>query len=723
MSAGGQSTSLKQFPPHPLPPSHSQAPVIITAGRPIVILPNDYIHSSRDFPPGADLSAAFSLQPRSLLGHFHDPTPAPIITPVDDDYTAATTTPAPVVTRIDDDSHHIFPAGQFGGVKAIEFTDNKQCIVPGQSEADPHNKEESVLNTAQDTICDNASKPQQLSAVQRNPSVTEFGVNKLDPVPNNDESANSTTEMPSQNPSSNSPLSLVAESGNKAQSLEQLQLPVQKSSSVRVSPLIMSCYEESKEQLVLDDSDSELEMPECSKSAPCTPQQSAEQSTPESGVEDEVRDSSIGTAPPSEEILDVDGPPPKRAKIAEISTTDSDAHANSDYHCTPSSSSENREDDPQNIVKDSSTVVAESRENLGLAFPYEASPLFADCVTVEAAEPTKASSTLAATFSDHSLKLEYPHEPVGVQVSDGKDTIDQMLPMESAREHAMVPNLIRCADDNQSDDDRDEPNEGGSGSALLKAAVGLHSSHLESLEGVQDDKLVPGQTVVEVEQKMETTVQVPELHRVVPSPCDPLNSADTVISAKPQSDVCFPSLAVPSIGEPARLSAGHQIVPEEFASNTTPSSSQSLYSDHDFHDKCKRSLPLQGEGIVDDELNRSRSLAMSIDSIEKRWNIAASLPRSDDQALPDLGSPSLLIQSQYRDGGSPAGVSDGCGLDEQRGSCGQNVGPFGFQLGKHTPSRQSKLQHCLTMLRVSNRCLFNKDTVFRFYFHLNFYFL
>ena len=691
---GGQSTSLKQFPLQPLPPSHSQAPVIITAGRPIVILPNDYIHSHRDYPPGASLS----------LGHFRDPTPAPIITPVDNDY-ATTTASAPIIIPVDDSSvKNTVPARQFGGVKAIEFTDDKRCIVPGQPEADPHDKEESTFSTGKHTSqlisCGNNSNSQELNTVPNNPTATEFDVTslrKVDPIPNNDESANSTAEMSSQNPSSNGPLSLGVESGNEVQNLEQLQLPVKKPSSVRVSPLIMSCYEENKEQLILDDSDSELEMPECSKSASCTPQQSAEKSTSESGIEDHIHDSNINMPPPKEETLEADAPPPKRAKLMEMSTANSlDALADSEDH-----SDEKQDDDPQN------PIVAEPRDNFEQAVPPKV-PRFADNEPLEAAEPTETSST---TVPDHSLKLECPHEPLDAHVSDGKDTIDQMLPMESAREHAMVPNLVRCANDNQLDDNRDEPDDDGSGSTHLKAYVDaqdLHPSCLGSLERTltgADDNLVPGQTIVE--QKMETGIQVPELHKAMPSPCYPLKSAesaDTVISAKPGADVCTPSLVVPPTMEPVRLPTEHQIVPEEFAGNTTPSSSQSLYTEHDFHEKCKLSLQFQEESSIDDELSVPRVLSMSLDSIEKRLNIAPTLSHSDDQALPDIDSPSQLTQPHYNDDSCPVGGSGTCRLDKQIGvpmTSGQNLGPFGFQLGKHIPCHQSK------MLRVFNTCRYS----------------
>ena len=621
---------------------------------------------------------------------------------------------------------YTLPAGQFGGVKAIEFTDNKQCIaiVPGQPEADLHNKEESTLSAgkhaSQDISCENVSKP--LNPAQKIPSIIEFGATslpKLDPMPNNDESANSTTNMPPQNPSANDPLSLEVESVNKAPNLEQLQLPVQKSSSMRVSPLIMSCYEESKEQLVLDDSDSELEMPECSKSASCTPQQNAEQTNVSKNGIDQIGDSSINTLQPKEETLDADGPPPKRVKMADTPTTDSDTPGISDYHHSPTDSSENQDDAPHKpIVEDSSTVVADPREKFGQTVPNE-SPLFADCEPLEATEPTKISSTLAATLPDHSLKLDCPHAPADVQVSDGKDTVDQMLPMESAREHAMVPNLARCANDNRLDDDRDEPNDNGSGSTHFKVyvpTVDQHSSHLESFKGVQagvDDDLVPGQTVVE--QGMETTIQVPELHGAMPSLYDPpTNSADIIDiqSTKPQAGACIPSMVIPSTVESAQLPAEHQIVPEEFPSNATPSSSQSLYTDHDFHDNCKRPLQLQNESsIVDEELNSPRVLAMSLDSIEKRWNIAASLSHSDDQTLPDLEFPSRLAQPPYTEGGSPA--RDSGGVDEQRGSSGHSFGPFGFQLGKHTTSHQSKLRVSLTDAQLL------KDKLFRFCFFLS----
>ena len=618
-----------------------------------------------------------------------------MITPVDDDY--ASPTPAPIVTPIDDNSpsvEHMVPGRRLDGAKAIEFTDDKQCIVPGQPEVDPHSKEESTLCTskqASDPVisCDNASNPQQLNTVQKSPFITDVGVTslpKLNPIPNSVESADSTIEMLSQNTSSNSPLSLGAESGKNP---EQLQLPVQKSSSVRMSPLILRCYEESKEQLVLDDSDSELEMPESSKSSSCTPQHSGEQSTSNGGTENQVRDSSTNMPPPKEEAIDVDVPPPKRAKIVEISITDSDAPAISEYHCTPTGSGENRDLDPHSpIAKDSSAAVTESSENFGQTVPNK-SPPFANCEPLEATESTKISPTLASTVPDHSFKLECPHEPEDV-ANDGKDTTDQMLPMESARKHAMVPNMVRCADSNQLNNDRDDPSDDSTHLKAYAPAVDLHSSCLESIEGIQTgmgDNLVPGQTIVE--QKMEADIQIPELHKDALSQRDPVNSADIDISDKPQTDLYTPSLAVPSTIESARHPTEHQIVPEEFIANNAPSSSQSLYADHDFHEKCKPSPQLQNESCVDDP----RMLAVALDSIEKRWSIAASLSHSDDQALPDLESPSQLTQHHMKSG-SPVVGSGHCGVDsdEQRDSSGQSFGPFGFQLRKHTPCPQSKLQ-------------------------------
>ena len=674
MSARGQPTSVKSFPQHSLPPSHSQAPIIITAGRPIVILPNDYtlpINCSGEFLPRTS-SSTFCLQPQSLA-NFHDSTPAPIITPIDDD---------------SPNMEHMVPARPFYGVKAIEFPDNsqeQQCIVPGHPKVDICNKEKLILTAGKQAALDtsylNVSKPQELNATPRSPPIIDFDLTsllKLNPMPN-DEPA------PLQNPSSNSPLLLGLESGDKtmcvsrsrSQSHDQLQLPAQKTSSVGVSPLIMGCYEESKEQLVLDDSDSELEMPECSKSASCTPQHS--------GTDVQIRDS-ITLAPIEESVaggeseLNSYEPPPKRAKVME---TDSNSPAPDECEYTgeytPVGSGKDQDLDTHSpaVKQESCTTVDESGKNIGQIVPND-SLLFPE--PLEAVEPTNASSSIVP---DHTLKLECPHEPVDM-ASDGKDTADQMLPIESARQHAMVPNFVRCADDNQMNDDRDRPNDGGNGGTQLEAyvpAINLDPSHLESLEDVQAkmvDDLVPGQTVVELET---ADVHVPEIHEHTPH--DPANSADTDISAKSQTDTCSPSLAVPTIMKPAPLSTEHQIVPEEFIS--TPSSSQSLYADHEFHKKSKANL--QDESSVD-RLQYSRQvLAVSLDSIEKRWSVAGSLSHSKDQALPE--SPSQLSQ-HYTDSGNSAG-SNRLDSDEQRDDGEQSFGPFGFRLGKRTKYSQSKL--------------------------------
>lgn len=704
VAVGGQSTSLKQFPQHQLPLSHSQDPVIITAGRPIVILPNDYIHSHRNFIPGASLSTAFNLQsPIQSLGDFCDHTPAPMITPVNDDLYAGPI-PTPAIMHVDDDGPSVectVPPKHFGGVRAIEFTDNKQGIVSGQPGISSHCKEESTLTTCTskqaslDVSCVDvdASQPEaELNVIPKSPSIIDLSVTSLPKVDLmlDDESAN--IKIPSQY--LNPPL-LGVESGSNGGSSLGLQLPAQKSSSVRVSPLIMSCYEESKEQLVLDDSDSELEMPECSKSGSCTPQQSIEQDTSKSmtGTDVQAHDAKL---PPirEESVDDVDEksdscePPPKRAKMVETSSTDSNSPTADECNHTPVGSDVSQNLDTHSPIADeaSSTEIAESSESFGQTVPNE-SFLFADCAPLETAESTKTSSVLATTIPDCTFKLECPHEPVDL-ASDGNDTIDQMLPTESARQHAMVPNLVRCADDNQLTDDRDRPSDDGNDSIHLKAyipAVDLHSSHQESLEGIQervgDDSLVPGQTVVK--EKMEADIQVPELHDDKPCQHGPYNYANIDYSANHQTDVHGHSMVVPS--------TEHQIVPDEFGNSTTPSSSQSLYTDHDFHEKCKPRLQLQNESSVDDELDSPQVLAVSLDSIEKRWSVATTLPHSDDQALPDLDleSPSKLPTQHC---GSLAGVGDSCGHDsnEQGDTSAQNFAPFGFRVGKCTTYSQSK---------------------------------
>ena len=612
--------SLERFPQCPLPPSHSQAPLIITSGRPIVILPNEYFHAGRDFPPGAILSTAFNFGRQS---DFCDSgPPPPVITPTDDDDSPSL-------------EHIAVPAAQFSEVKAIEFATHtfqkeRQCVVPGQPDAETHKKEESTLTAAK-------------------------------------------------------PVTPDLSYASSRWSLDQLQQQQRTPSPMGVPPLIMSCYEESKEQLVLDDSDSELEMSDCGKSDPGTPLENSKQlCTFENLAGDDPR---TKVQPSREESVANDEssyePPPKRAKV-DVTYTKTSNPACDEHNRTPAGSGklDNNMNNCGTIAAESSATVGILCKSFGQTVPNQL-PLSATHEPLEVAEVTKTSPILSTIVYGQDVKWQCPREPTDV-ANVGKEPEDQMLPMECAREHAMVPNLARCSDDSDHpSDDRDRPNDDGSRGTRLDAYVPATDPQLESIEHHQvrtSDNLVPaGHAVIEL--SVETHAHVSKLLDNNRHQCD---SVDINILAKPQ---------LPFVVESDQLTLEHQIVPEDFASNNAPQSSQSLYQDYDCHQKDK--LGLQNESnVVEDELDNCQRLAVSMESIEKRWNsVGADLSRPDDQALPE--SPSQL--NHCHTDGSPAGADTSyeMGSDVQRGCSGQGFGPFGFRIGKHAPSSQGKSKNCV----------------------------
>ena len=99
----------------------------------------------------------------------------------------------------------------------------------------------------------------------------------------------------------------------------------------------------------------------------------------------------------------------------------------------------------------------------------------------------------------HSVSLEYPREPTDA-VDDGRDTVDQMLPTESAREHAFILKPVHCRPDRSpgSNNDRDDP----TGSLSLSKDNEQDSIVLDNIAQVpclqQEEMSRPNMTVVKV---------------------------------------------------------------------------------------------------------------------------------------------------------------------------------------------------------------------------------
>ena len=292
---------------------------------------------------------------------------------------------------------------------------------------------------------------------------------------------------------------------------------------------------------------------------------------------------------------------------------------------------------------------------------------------LEVSQPAEKSSP-SRNVSDNSIKLECPHEPVDV-ASDGVDTVDQMLPTESAREHAMVPNVVRCAsEDDQSNNDRDEPNDDsddadGGSCARLKAWTPTlcHSQQVNVI-----DECVPGQTAVQL--KMVDIVDgyssPQEIH---------ISASSTDMSAKTPSGV-YTSALVPTTMESAQLYIEHQIVPEESFNNTSLSS-QSLYTD--FHEKNEKCYPVLQDETDLEEMDNSMVSDMLLKSVETRKTGPTCLSGSIDQAL--TFSPPQGNDLSTSDDELPKAVGA-----YSRQSFGQSL--FGLQHGKHAPQLQGKLE-------------------------------
>ena len=657
----------------PRPPS-SQGPVFITAGRPIVILPKEYT-----LPSGCDFLQSGPVSSSEVYSR-HCDSPAPLIVPVNDVEVASA---VPI-------------AG------AIEFPDVQQ-IVPEPLEVKRHNKEEEA------TVCtelEHASldidslKVNRYERLSSSLPVTELGVTTpLGVTPACKETRNPNIRMQSQFPFP-----------GREQNLDQLQPPLQRS-EVWVSPLIMSAYEENKEKLDLDDSDSELEMPESNnKDTSCQYSESDVkcQSNREDHIANEIGESFDGTTvaiaqvlisavtdgepkanveteeegqshdtsnnsgvldqdeplPSGDELESISAcaPPRKRAKVLDHFTGDIDSLAFGGRTSMLTQPSHEF---------DSDCCAEPSHDSCGQAVPYVPLPISAPLKDIS----ENSLPVLPPTVADHSLRLQIPHEPAGCVASDGKDTANQTLPMESAREHAMVPKFVRCADEHNFD--RDEPNDEGNGSHLKVPLPTLDLSLGKITQDQQANEFydfVPGQTIVE----SKTEPQVKEALEDMPVSFD--------IPVKTPLEK-YAHLALSTTVESAQVITEHQIVPDEPISNS-PFSSQSLYTDFDQKPKLRNcSTNSQNESNIRLFGNH---VVLAMKAVDERQIETASVSYSDDQAFPE--SPSQRNDCYSTSYGSDGDHSSYSRLHyEQSGACsGHSVAQnlFGFQSRKHTPQTQ-----------------------------------
>ena len=721
--------------------SPSQGPVFITAGRPIVILPKEF-RGNDFFSHETGISSPRGIKPQ--LDHT-----APIIAPINDspsvelmaarpisgaiessavsDVQQITTEPQDSKTNSENKEEESAPglAENKEGESAPGLAENKEGeSAPGLAENKEegsapglaeNKEEESAPGLAENK--EKGSAPGLVSGQSKPSVVIEETSPPMDLAP-------AEPHEESIGPLLNA---AVPPELTHCSTGDHLWLPLTKS-SVRVSPLIKSCYEESKEQLVLDDSDSELEMSECSPKSGSSQRfketigRCSYGSTCSVEADNSVCNTTTGELTVLEEL-------PTSCETASLKSTTvcEDAApksvigheplpANGEYEvgavCEPplkrarvsDTSEEEDEGIPTCGDADKKAKNSQNSDTLDVTVDLNDSSsgqMVPDLPRPHSTEPTVASDNSAGLeILDHSMKLVYPHE-VKEEASDGSDTVDQMLPTECAREHAMMPNFVRCANEgHQPDDDRDEPDEDedddGLGSAHLKALGRASSSQVgETQHASGTGSFVRGLTVVE---EMQTDLQIPKVHQETAQSELSTISPDAHVSHTTSLD------AVLAREESALLNAEHQIVPvESFNKNAPSSSSQSLYID--FPDKADKPY-LASSGAM--RLDDPTALEMQHKLINKKHYMY-----SDDQALPQ--SPPQLGNDQYHHHWSDS--SESGGIDEvQRAaghlrgySDGQNV----FSLGKKASHIQGKTcSNCntLTLRDFSRSVLFYTDT-------------
>lgn len=669
---------------HAVPPS-SRDPVFITSGRPIVILPEQYIvPSGRNFhQPRTTRSLPFSLQPCS--------------------------SPAPLITLTDNvPNKEIMPAVPICG--AIEFSDVQQ-ITPEPPEVKQHNKKE------ESSVCANL----QQASIDINSLEVGTKLEHVSSIPSptiNDKSTTTLSEamcVSEEAINSNFEVTLLKPTTECSEYLDHLQPPLQKSAA-RVSPLIMNAYEESKEELVLDDSDDELEIPECNNKSPyCPPQFHESERQCQTDREDETTKESNDSNDTSVQATLVPLPngmddEPKSSKHLENKIDSqsnntkasllvphepqaTDSEPESSFECAPPLKRTKMLDNATRELDGTGSTSFPAKSNQLLdsddCFPTQLSnssnesfgqtvPDVPDTIStpLEASEPTSLENCLPVplmNFPDHSLKLDYPHEPIGCGASDGKDTAGQTLPDECAREHAMVPNLVRCADEHREwNNDRGSPDDGNDG------------AHIKTLLPILE---LSDRKVVEDQQTGGIGTIVPELKTELQSPKAHSSIGSLEVNIPSDMSTEIPAEMGTSINS-AQLNTEHQIVPDEPISNM-PFSSQSLYADFDL--KPEKHYPSVRDETEFGQLGNPTTSDLEMNSFGTRPKGVTYSPHSDVHTLLEFSPQQSVSYNTTISSGD--GDCTGCVDEEPRAvnaysrSCfGRNL--FGNQVGRHSSQLQ-----------------------------------
>lgn len=188
---------------------------------------------------------------------------------------------------------------------------------------------------------------------------------------------------------------------------------------------------------------------------------------------------------------------------------------------------------------------------------------------------------MEATLPEHTAISVYPREPFE-GADDGIDTVDQALPTEHARLHALVPNLAKCAREVEQESDNDRDDEGEVGQAVGEPGVLPDQDHQSQAEqgGYTD-------------------------------------YPDDSTTDYPQTELA------------GQFVSEHQIVPDEISLDSS-FSSKSMFAD-ELKDKSlsKTSVSLQTLDDVDIEnMDDTTVLSLALESIESR--------RSSEEAIPNL---------------------------------------------------------------------------------------
>ena len=195
-----------------------------------------------------------------------------------------------------------------------------------------------------------------------------------------------------------------------------------------------------------------------------------------------------------------------------------------------------------------------------------------------------------------SPELDYPHRP-SEHADDGMDTVYQALPTESARQHALMPNLAPCRNEagSQDDDDDDDDGRGNGFGAVVTAEV-------EKENILRHTAATSSKTVITISKDHE----LPHVETL----------EDDICNQESKSRFSQTVLTVPD-AEPQGQSAkgDQQIVPESSLGSSF--SVHSLY-EGDSSEKWKVAPSHSLEEVDTDGLDGPSVLALALESMDAR---------------------------------------------------------------------------------------------------------